>query len=154
MRGFGGFWVRVGGRSPANNCLQMHCSYKWTPWQHIRGLLLMSLGALGFTFGTTQGHQKDHLRPPWRTSENRHRKTLLNHFLGTCFGTQIDWYFFFFLPLFLHAFRAKEMRFAISGACTGKHTGRHLSQTNLRYGVIVAVLCKRGPRITIFNYLI
>ena len=36
----------------------------------------MSLGTLGVTFGTTQGHQKGHLGPPWRTFETRHRKHL------------------------------------------------------------------------------
>ena len=40
------------------------------------GSLLMSSGTLGITFGTTQGHQKGHLGPPWRTFETRHRKHL------------------------------------------------------------------------------
>ena len=36
----------------------------------------MSLGTLKLTFGTTQGHQKQHLGPPWRTFETGHRKHL------------------------------------------------------------------------------
>ena len=36
----------------------------WDLHFRYRGLLLVSLGALGLTFGTTQGHQKDHLGPP------------------------------------------------------------------------------------------
>ena len=54
----------------------IYVDLRWLRDLHFRyrGLLLVSLGALGLTFGTTQGHQKDHLGPPWRTSETRHRK--------------------------------------------------------------------------------
>ena len=54
----------------------IYVDLRWLRDLHFRyrGLLLVSLGALGLTFGTTQGHQKGHLGPPWRTFETRHRK--------------------------------------------------------------------------------
>ena len=56
----------------------IYVDLRWLRDLHFRyrGLLLVSLGALGLTFGTTQGHQKDHLGPPWRTSETRHGKNV------------------------------------------------------------------------------
>ena len=79
----------------------IYVDLRWLRDLHFRyrGLLLVSLGALGLTFGTTKGHQKDHLGPPWRTSETRHRKNTKKPFFGTCFGTQIEWDFLFLFAL-------------------------------------------------------
>ena len=62
----------------------IYVDLRWLRDLHFRyrGLLLVSLGALGLTSWTTQGHQKDHLRPPWRTSETRHRKSTKKLLLG------------------------------------------------------------------------
>ena len=66
-----------------------------------RGLLLVSLGALGLTFGTTQGHHKDHLRPPWRAFETRHQKNTKKQLFGGLFWSP-NWMIFlvFFCPCF------------------------------------------------------
>ena len=81
----------------------IYVDLRWLRDLHFRyrGLLLVSLGALGLTFGTTQGHQKDHLRPPWRTSENRHRKNTKKALFGDLFWDP-NWMRFlvFFCPCF------------------------------------------------------
>ena len=81
----------------------IYVDLRWLRELHFRyrGLLLVSLGALGLTFGTTQGHQKDHLRPPWRTSENRHRKNSKKSLFGDLFWNP-NWMIFlvFFYPCF------------------------------------------------------
>ena len=81
----------------------IYIDLRWLRDLHFRyrGLLLVSLGALGLTFGTTQGHQKDHLRPPWRTSENRHRKNTKKSLFWDLFWDP-NWMIFlvFFYPCF------------------------------------------------------
>ena len=61
----------------------------------------MSLGTLGVTFGTTQGHQKGPLGPPWRTSfETRHRKHLKKvTFGGLVLGPKFDDIYCLFVAL-------------------------------------------------------
>ena len=81
----------------------IYVDLRWLRDLHFRyrGLLLVSLGALGLTFGTTQGHQKDHLRPPWRTSETRHRKNTKKSLFWDLFWDP-NWMIFlvFFGPCF------------------------------------------------------
>ena len=74
-----------------------------------RGLLLVSLGALGLTFGTTQGHQKDHLGPPWRTSETRHRKNTKKSLLEDLFWDP-NWMIFLvcFCPCFYMRYERRK----------------------------------------------
>ena len=50
------------------------CVDSGTPFLHIWGSLVMPLGTLGITFGSTKGHQKGHLGPPWRTCATKHQK--------------------------------------------------------------------------------
>ena len=111
-----------------------------------RGLLLVSLGALGLTFGTTQGHQKDHLGPPWRTFESRHRKHPKKPLLGDLFWDPNWMIFLVFFALVFTSFRAKEMRSKCRKICRKRIQKLHFLTIILKLRNCVSTAPARADR--------
>ena len=91
------FWYR---ESLTSGTTQEHQKHHLGPPRGTRKTIWDHLGAPpGSPLGPPRGTRKSTWDNPGEPSKPDTENTLKNHFFGTCFGTQIEWYFLFFFAL-------------------------------------------------------